>query len=244
MISASKFAAFALLVFITGCAEKKPPAAAPPTQAQAPPIDTSKPGAMYPPPLTPTTPTQDAPPPVLPTQPATAQSDQPKPESEKASKSASAKKTKPSAAKTTTTTTASASEAPAAAPPSPSPQTATTPPATAPAPAVASTSQEPAAPGDTTVNQPSTTTTIGQLTTGASGSGGQNRKETWDLINRTEEGLQAAMKRNPNAQQSEIIKQIASFLSKARDAYYSDDIDGAHTLATKAKVLLEELTKS
>jgi len=36
--------------------------------------------------------------------------------------------------------------------------------------------------------------------------------------------------------------QIRTFLSKAKQALDQDDLDGANTLVTKAKVLLAELT--
>jgi ribosomal protein S20 len=38
--------------------------------------------------------------------------------------------------------------------------------------------------------------------------------------------------------------EIRTFLTKAKQALSQDDLDGAQTLATKAKVLLDELTKS
>ena len=41
-----------------------------------------------------------------------------------------------------------------------------------------------------------------------------------------------------------ITEQVQDFLSKARQAVIENDLDGAQTLTTKAKVLLDELTHS
>ena len=51
------------------------------------------------------------------------------------------------------------------------------------------------------------------------------------------------MKRSLTSQEQETVNQIKDFLSKARQALSIDDLDGAKNLATKAKVLLDELTK-
>jgi len=42
-------------------------------------------------------------------------------------------------------------------------------------------------------------------------------------------------------QEAKTAAQIREFLKQAREALTSGDVDGAHTLAVKAKVLLEEL---
>jgi hypothetical protein len=41
-----------------------------------------------------------------------------------------------------------------------------------------------------------------------------------------------------------ITEQIRAFLAKARQAVTDNDLDGAQTLTTKAKVLLDELAPS
>jgi len=53
-----------------------------------------------------------------------------------------------------------------------------------------------------------------------------------------------SIKRTLNAQEQETATQIRTFLRNAKQALSNDDLDGAHTLATKAKVLLDELNKT
>ena len=85
------------------------------------------------------------------------------------------------------------------------------------------------------------TSPIGQLSsTGESAGSGRHDVEL--LINNTENGL-AGIKRTLNSEEQEIATQIKTFLAKAKQALADNDLDGAQTLATKAKVLLEELTK-
>lgn len=81
---------------------------------------------------------------------------------------------------------------------------------------------------------------IGTLTTGAGEAGGQKRRETSDLINTTEQGLNG-IKRSLSTEEQETAAQIRTFLKQAKEALKIDDVDGANTLATKAKVLLAEL---
>jgi hypothetical protein len=83
---------------------------------------------------------------------------------------------------------------------------------------------------------------IGQLSSGEGGAGSQKRRETSDLINNTEQGLNN-IKRTLSASEQETAAQIRVYLKQAKKALTVDDLDGASTLATKAKVLLEELTK-
>jgi ribosomal protein S20 len=47
--------------------------------------------------------------------------------------------------------------------------------------------------------------------------------------------------RTLNSQEQITASQIRSFLKQAGDALAAGDVDGAHTLAAKAKVLLGEL---
>jgi len=234
MSSAGQHAVIALLVIsIAGCADKKPVAAAPPAAAQAPSTDTGKTGAMYPPPLTPTEtqPVNTTPPP----QPTVAKTEPPPaPPPEPAAtkqKPAPTHKQKPSAAKPATTGSGDPPDTPAA--------------TTAPAASGTSTGT-PAADAPTTVaegGEPAAASPIGQLSTGDVADQAQIRKDTVDIITNTENGLNA-IKRTLNAQDQETANQIKAFLDKARSALKNDDLDGAHTLATKAKVLLDELNKT
>jgi outer membrane biosynthesis protein TonB len=231
MNSAGKHAVVALLaIFIAGCDDKKTKIA-PPPQAQAPSKDAGTPGAMYPPPLMSSEPKteQTATPP-----PAEAKADTPPPPpapEPKPKKPASSRKPKPSPAKPGTTGTSEGAD-PTAAPTTGAP---TGPPQT-PAQTEAATEMAAAA------GEPAAASPIGQLSTGGSAGKSQSHKATSDLIINTENGLNA-IKRALNPQELETVAQIRAFLIKARQAMDNDDYDGATTLATKAKVLLDELNK-
>jgi hypothetical protein len=95
----------------------------------------------------------------------------------------------------------------------------------------------PQAPG--TVGTPSP---IGQLTTGDSAMGEKAKRETADLIGGTEQGLNG-IKRSLSTEEKVTATQIRTYLKQAQEALDNGDMDGAHTLATKAKLLLDELTK-
>jgi len=58
----------------------------------------------------------------------------------------------------------------------------------------------------------------------------------------TERGLNA-ITRKLSDQEQKTAAQIREFLKQARAALNSGDVDGAHTLAAKAKVLLGELSR-
>ncbi len=83
---------------------------------------------------------------------------------------------------------------------------------------------------------------IGQLTTGDSAMGEKAKRETADLIGGTEQGL-SGIKRSLSTEEKVTATQIRTFLKQAQQALDNGDTDGAHTLATKAKLLLDELTK-
>jgi hypothetical protein len=80
---------------------------------------------------------------------------------------------------------------------------------------------------------------IGQLSTGDPA---DVRTQTENSINATERGLHD-LGRNLNDQEQKTADQITEFLKEARKALTTGDVDGAQTLAAKAKVLLGELTK-
>jgi hypothetical protein len=84
---------------------------------------------------------------------------------------------------------------------------------------------------------------IGQLSTAGDSSGTPSGHDILDSIASTEKGLND-LKRTLTPAEQQTVTQIRTFLSKAKQSLSQDDLDGAHTLATKAKVLLEELTKS
>jgi hypothetical protein len=83
---------------------------------------------------------------------------------------------------------------------------------------------------------------IGQITTGDSATGERDKHETSDLIAETQQGL-AAIKRPLSEDEKVTATQIRTFLNQAEQALQNGDTDGARTLATKAKLLLDELTK-
>jgi hypothetical protein len=91
-------------------------------------------------------------------------------------------------------------------------------------------------------NSPVANSPIGDLTTGDAAAGQQMKHHTTNLIAQTEQGL-AAIKRPLSQEQQTTEEEIRTFLKQAKVALDNGDSDGAHTLATKAKLLLDELTK-
>jgi hypothetical protein len=83
---------------------------------------------------------------------------------------------------------------------------------------------------------------IGQLTTGDSAMGEKAKHETSDLITSTEQGL-SGIKRALSTEEKVTAAQIRTFIKQAQQALDNGDTDGAHGLALKAKLLLDELTK-
>ena len=80
---------------------------------------------------------------------------------------------------------------------------------------------------------------IGHL---SSGDFSDLRRETVDSIAATERGLNG-IGRSLSDSEQKTAAQIREFLKQARAALNSGDVDGAHTLAAKAKVLLSELSQ-
>ncbi|MGB6688410.1 MAG: hypothetical protein WBE76_11260 [Terracidiphilus sp.] len=80
---------------------------------------------------------------------------------------------------------------------------------------------------------------IGQL---SSGDPADVKTETQDSIEATEKGLKE-IGRKLSEQEQKTADQIEEFLKEARKALTTGDVDGAQTLAAKAKVLLGELTQ-
>ena len=80
---------------------------------------------------------------------------------------------------------------------------------------------------------------IGQL---SSGDGSDLRSQTDASIQSTDRALKQ-ITRPLSDTEKKTAAQITEFLKQARSALGSGDVDGAHTLALKAKVLLDQLTK-
>ncbi len=78
---------------------------------------------------------------------------------------------------------------------------------------------------------------IGQL---SPGDPSDLRSQTVQTIASTDQGLKG-ITRTLNDQEQKTATQIREFLKQARAALTSGDVDGAHTLALKAKVLLNEI---
>jgi hypothetical protein len=84
-------------------------------------------------------------------------------------------------------------------------------------------------------------TPIGQLSAAGESTNTLRRNQILDEINATQKGLDG-LKSRLNKDQETTANQIRTFLTKARQALDQEDLDGAHILVTKAKVLLTELT--
>ena len=134
----------------------------------------------------------------------------------------------------------------------PPPVVGTTPPATAPATQQAAAPAEPPKKPVHHPKKPASTTTdtasngpapsvsaVGELSGGASG---DLRSQTEGTIADTEKGVNA-ITRTLNDTETKTAAQIHEFLKQAKEALTSGDVDGAHTLAVKAKVLLAELNQ-
>ena len=68
------------------------------------------------------------------------------------------------------------------------------------------------------------------------------RNQTEDSIVSTEHGVNK-LNRQLSDQEQKTVAQIREFLKQAKAALTTGDVDGAHTLALKAKVLLGELNQ-
>ncbi len=80
---------------------------------------------------------------------------------------------------------------------------------------------------------------IGQL---SSGEPSDLREQTENSLAATEHGLNS-INRSLSGPEKKTAAQIREFLKQARVALASGDVDGASTLAEKAKVLLGELNQ-
>jgi len=76
----------------------------------------------------------------------------------------------------------------------------------------------------------------------SSGDPGNVKDQAQSLITETEHGL-SGINRKLNDQEAKTSAQIKEFLKEAKVALSTNDVDGARTLAMKAKVLLGELNQ-
>lgn len=90
------------------------------------------------------------------------------------------------------------------------------------------------------VTPPAAVADLGQLTTGGESNNEQMRRQTDDLLksqNRRLSTLSPALV----ARHSKQVEQARLYLKQAGDAWNKQDIEGARTLGTKAKILLDEI---
>ena len=84
---------------------------------------------------------------------------------------------------------------------------------------------------------------IGELTTGDSAQVAETSHHASELIRTTREGMEA-IKRSLSSEERKTMVEIGSFLTRADQALKNGDVDGAYGLATKAKILLDELAQN
>jgi hypothetical protein len=83
---------------------------------------------------------------------------------------------------------------------------------------------------------------IGQLSADDSSGNPALRQQTIDLISSTEKRLKTVNSKLAASRQETMV-QVQSFLTQAKQALEFNDLQGANTLATKAKILVDELLK-
>jgi ribosomal protein S20 len=84
-------------------------------------------------------------------------------------------------------------------------------------------------------------TAIGALTAGGEANP-QTKQEATDLITSSEKRLNALSPQKAEEEKVQVSK-VKNFLKDAQDALKTGDAEGAKTLATKAKLLLDDLEK-
>ena len=94
----------------------------------------------------------------------------------------------------------------------------------------------------TAIATPPPAVDLGQLTTGGEANNAALRQSTEDLLHAQQRRLIAIPSANV-ASHSQQVEQARLFLRQADDAWKKLDIEGTRTLATKAKVLLDEITQ-
>jgi uncharacterized phage infection (PIP) family protein YhgE len=95
-------------------------------------------------------------------------------------------------------------------------------------------------PAQQAANQGPGVSAVGQL---SSGDPADQRQQTIDSIANADRDLNS-LNRKLNDQETKTALQIKEYLKEAHTALASGDLDGAHTLVAKARVLLSELDRS
>lgn len=88
---------------------------------------------------------------------------------------------------------------------------------------------------------PAATIDLGNLTTGTE-TGGQLRQESADLMRNQNDRL-AKLPSPLQDRYAHQLNQVRLFLKQAQDSWQASDYEGARTLATKARVLLDEIQR-
>ena len=99
------------------------------------------------------------------------------------------------------------------------------------------TSMQASTPGSSDAASP-----IGDLTAGSTAEAQRTGHQTEDLVKATRDGVQN-IKRSLSPDEKKTVSEIGTFLNRAEQALKNGDVDGAYGLATKAKLLLDELTQ-
>ena len=89
---------------------------------------------------------------------------------------------------------------------------------------------------------PQANSLVGMLSEGDAAGNPALRKQTSDLIAATQRRLQG-VRASRMAARKDTVTQVRLFLSQARQAMAMNDLQGANTLATKAKILVDELLR-
>ncbi|HEV2278845.1 MAG TPA: hypothetical protein VGS02_11745 [Acidobacteriaceae bacterium] len=89
--------------------------------------------------------------------------------------------------------------------------------------------------------QPSDVSPLGQIAPN-SNANTADRQQLTDQINATEKSL-SELHRSLNSEEHKTAELIRVYITKARQALKTDDLDGARNYSTKAKILLDELVK-
>ena len=101
---------------------------------------------------------------------------------------------------------------------------------------------EPPQPVETaSAGAPTPASTVGELSTGGEANP-QKQQDAAELIVSSERRLDLLSKSTAGQQETQI-RQVRNFLRQAKEALSTGDAEGAKTLATKAKVLMDDLTK-
>jgi hypothetical protein len=95
---------------------------------------------------------------------------------------------------------------------------------------------------DNTAPAPDENAGVSAIGTLSSGESSNLRTETEESLAATERGLNG-LNRNLSEQEQKTVVQIREYLKQAREALNTGDVDGARTLAAKAKAVLSELSQ-